>query len=656
MALYIEPPTGNISLQKLETFALKRLDFISRIKEARGDVCRLQEIVCDDGAVADSDCLIAGSAKDKVSHFMLRLLLGGDPETHDFFCRAETSLFDFHFSCMSEEEMNKFFNKVNSQLHRKKLKPRQLTTPDSFESQDISCILGVFSNIRQSVGSWKKVIELYMAQCSNSYFSVPFQCILQLQMHRRRHPSAFGDNLLPGITLEQVDVLASKYPLCMSILLRSLRQKHRLGHHARIQLTLFLKDLGLPVHHAIALWQREYSQPPGTDCRCSHNWQTDGRRYTYSIRHLYGLEGARRNYRGHSCESLQQRLLGCGEEGGCPFSHWDDTALSTELRSMALQDSDISHIFSLRGAGHFSAACQSCIYRTKSSREQLAMDVEECCVKSSSSDMKGQTMTDIQSTQMLNVKSICSRTQVGEGTDATDVRTVFSYRHDKACEQVSISSSPEVLHRADFCTTEEDGACVTKPVETFDARVTTLERKGNTMSMSITEPKQENINITVENEACVKLHERRKPYKRKCQLANEAEVHRSKTLCVSPLEAKTISKGNLQERTVTCFQHDQDTAAKSKPCRITIHETCLSKKSVGPTELKVRTSMSAQVPTAEQRHGSRSSTQCCDRDVCFNQRTGSHTQTVVKEVSIQLSRPVHYFQLSYQCMLENLKS
>ncbi|XP_070187200.1 DNA primase large subunit-like isoform X3 [Littorina saxatilis] len=337
MALYIEPPTGNISLQKLETFALKRLDFISRIKEARGDVCRLQEIVCDDGAVADSDCLIAGSAKDKVSHFMLRLLLGGDPETHDFFCRAETSLFDFHFSCMSEEEMNKFFNKVNSQLHRKKLKPRQLTTPDSFESQDISCILGVFSNIRQSVGSWKKVIELYMAQCSNSYFSVPFQCILQLvstrqvtlkggmanvpfsklrhvlreqflslmrlaakqanrqhhsalvddrlrglwrklkQMHRRRHPSAFGDNLLPGITLEQVDVLASKYPLCMSILLRSLRQKHRLGHHARIQLTLFLKDLGLPVHHAIALWQREYSQPPGTDCRCSHNWQTDGR-------------------------------------------------------------------------------------------------------------------------------------------------------------------------------------------------------------------------------------------------------------------------------------------------------------------------------------------------------------------------------------------
>ena len=72
MALYIEPPTGRISWQKLETFAQKRLDFLMKITEARGDLCRLHELVCEEGTVTDSECLIVGSVKDKVSHFMLR--------------------------------------------------------------------------------------------------------------------------------------------------------------------------------------------------------------------------------------------------------------------------------------------------------------------------------------------------------------------------------------------------------------------------------------------------------------------------------------------------------------------------------------------------------------------------------------------------------
>ena len=73
----------------------------------------------------------------------------------------------------------------------------------------------------------------------------------------------------------------------------------------QIQLTLFLKDLGLPVHQAVALWQQEYSLPSKAGSSCNHSWQSDGRRYTYSIRHLYGLEGARRNYRSYCCDTLQ---------------------------------------------------------------------------------------------------------------------------------------------------------------------------------------------------------------------------------------------------------------------------------------------------------------------------------------------------------------
>lgn len=55
-------------------------------------------------------------------------------------------------------------------------------------------------------------------------------------------------------------------------------------------------------------WRQEYSKLPSKQDGCHHSWQTDEGKYTYSIRHLYGLEGSRTNYRGHSCTTLQVNL------------------------------------------------------------------------------------------------------------------------------------------------------------------------------------------------------------------------------------------------------------------------------------------------------------------------------------------------------------
>ena len=38
---------------------------------------------------------------------------------------------------------------------------------------------------------------------------------------------------------------------------------------------------------------------------CSHSWAADSRRYVYSLRHMYGLEGGRRVRYAHSCVYLQ---------------------------------------------------------------------------------------------------------------------------------------------------------------------------------------------------------------------------------------------------------------------------------------------------------------------------------------------------------------
>ncbi|XP_065343639.1 uncharacterized protein LOC135941828 [Cloeon dipterum] len=122
------------------------------------------------------------------------------------------------------------------------------------------------------------------------------------------------------LTCDNLEERKKLFPPCASALLKQLKQHHRLPHHARVQLTLFLKEVGMPVKEAIDFWRREYSTPASKcGANCSHSWQKDERRYVYSIRHLYGLEGARTNYAAPACLNLQGSLLAPGSAGGCPF-------------------------------------------------------------------------------------------------------------------------------------------------------------------------------------------------------------------------------------------------------------------------------------------------------------------------------------------------
>ena len=54
---------------------------------------------------------------------------------------------------------------------------------------------------------------------------------------------------------------------------------------------------------------------------CNHNWSSDGQRYMYGIRHLYGREGRMVDYQPHSCQTLQKQVLSTKQEGGCPFRY-----------------------------------------------------------------------------------------------------------------------------------------------------------------------------------------------------------------------------------------------------------------------------------------------------------------------------------------------
>lgn len=114
------------------------------------------------------------------------------------------------------------------------------------------------------------------------------------------------------MTAQDVNARSVYFPPCMAHLYKVLQSRHRLNHEARRQFTLFLKDAGMPVEEALNFWSTEYSQP-SSECGsgCTHSWQKDARRYRYSIRHMYGLEGGRYTYSVPSCSYIQvkQSLL-----------------------------------------------------------------------------------------------------------------------------------------------------------------------------------------------------------------------------------------------------------------------------------------------------------------------------------------------------------
>lgn len=107
------------------------------------------------------------------------------------------------------------------------------------------------------------------------------------------------------ITASNIDHEAFNFPPCMAHLHSELRRKHRLSHYARFYFTLFLKECGMSLEEAFLYWKKEYSKPHSCTSACVHDWQTDVKKFTYSIRHMYGLEGGRKNYKTPSCRGIR---------------------------------------------------------------------------------------------------------------------------------------------------------------------------------------------------------------------------------------------------------------------------------------------------------------------------------------------------------------
>lgn len=108
------------------------------------------------------------------------------------------------------------------------------------------------------------------------------------------------------LTPELIDDAAENHmPLCMKHLHQNLKKDHKLKHWGRLQYGLFLKGAGLEMEDAMVFWESHFTR------LLSHeNFQ---KQYAYSFRHMYGKEGARKNYTPYSCMKI---IMGAAPEPG----------------------------------------------------------------------------------------------------------------------------------------------------------------------------------------------------------------------------------------------------------------------------------------------------------------------------------------------------
>ncbi|XP_063368500.1 DNA primase large subunit-like [Cydia amplana] len=380
---YLTPVKGDMPAHLLETIVSTRLDFLKAIY--KGDT------------IVYNEYMVEGSIYDNVGHFMLCIvtILTGNTAFSQFFLKAETELFKRRINTLSAYDLRRFAKRLLNSIKRSDDTP-------SCEALKVLCQHLVLKNLAHHISISHNTncsihsIELNFKQClmfvasrqvemKQGMAKLPcgkwLQYLLSLFNTNLRYRISQTDvtplrsdpritdmlnkirkDLIPFMS-SNTEVLLSRnvdsstkfFPPCMLNLHRNLRARHRLSHTQRFFYSLFLKDIGMPVEEAIDFWRNEYKLNPNGTHVCCHSWEKDEKKYLYGIRHMYGLEGGRKNYTSVNCQRIQGSDNACSE-GGCPFKF--DYQQMVKLLP-GCPDNVLSQINEFKRKRQYNAACRT---------------------------------------------------------------------------------------------------------------------------------------------------------------------------------------------------------------------------------------------------------------------------------------------------------
>jgi len=158
------------------------------------------------------------------------------------------------------------------------------------------------------------VLQVFNNEIEDQRTKILFKC---LQNHENMIRNSIYEKSPKSIksgslNMRNVEKESEKFPTCMKEIYKKLKKGEKLGHNQRFNFSLFLKDAGMSIDDASRFWRKYYSFIKG-DKKSSSLWEERKHKYSYSVRHLYGQAGSRRNYKTASCSSLYSQNL-------CAFS------------------------------------------------------------------------------------------------------------------------------------------------------------------------------------------------------------------------------------------------------------------------------------------------------------------------------------------------
>ncbi|KAL6261705.1 hypothetical protein P5V15_006794 [Pogonomyrmex californicus] len=367
---YIVPPNGEIPFHILEDCILTRLDYLKLLSEGSANEF--------DGKF---EYLLENSVYDKAGHFVLRLLACISSDLCTYWVAKESLLFKQRLDHMSPRQLHKLLKQITWKLQIFKDRKSAIDTtlielckfysqplifkhlvsnchncnnfryevrfeiiPDLVRERELVLSNG---NVITYCSDWKKILQSLFSNYVINEMNImkkQAQRIIKYDLrfnilNQKVQSYLFKECTVHGkISIDNIEEEAQKFPLCMQHLHSLLRRRHRLSHYARLYYSLFLKEIGMTLEDSITFWKQEYSKPHTCTSVCSHNWQSNEKKFLYSIRHMYGLEGSRRNYKTPSCNQICAGISGATYEGGCPFKDFDTNTFKNLLCASLTED------------------------------------------------------------------------------------------------------------------------------------------------------------------------------------------------------------------------------------------------------------------------------------------------------------------------------
>eukprot|EP00835_Amoeboradix_gromovi_P000116 NODE_4_length_55019_cov_0.425091.p18 type:complete len:328 gc:universal NODE_4_length_55019_cov_0.425091:47117-48100(+) len=244
---------------------------------------------------------------DLISHLVLRLALSSSEDSSRWLTELELAFFSNKFAKSSESERMGFLDSCGSferikQKNRTCFKVNFEQVPSLVSQRKVELYDGSALVAEDDLSEFAK--ELFRLELEKNldisrkvihFFEEDPRLLSILKMFSNCHlESTSGTSQIDfsaGISVsvaEDIKKVKHLFPPCMANLQDNLESKSHLKHGGRMQYGLFLKALGLPVQEALKFWRLSFKNI--TD-------DVFQKQYAYNIRHNYGLEGKKADYK-----------------------------------------------------------------------------------------------------------------------------------------------------------------------------------------------------------------------------------------------------------------------------------------------------------------------------------------------------------------------